>query len=156
MESFVNSWGLSLNQTLLLLAFILIIADFFVGTDLLSHIAYIIFSVLIARNIQLHFMYKVLIGLISWFAIIACHYLFFKRFVQQVVDRFIAPDKYHSGADGLVGSVGEIKDIEQQKMVMLEGDLWPIEPSENLQADKKVKVIKVKDGVLTVEPVEKE
>jgi len=156
MISMFESWGLSLDHTLLILAAILIIADIFVGTDILSHIAYIVICIVIARNVPFHFMYKVLIGIASWFAIIACHYIFVRRFVQKVVDRVIAPDKYRSGADGLVGMEGMIKEVEQKKMVELGGDLWPIEPNEKLQPGRKVKVTNTKDGILTVEPAERE
>lgn len=156
MESFIDSWGLSLNQTLLLLAVILIIADFFVGTDILSHIAYVIFCIVIARNMPFHIMYKILIALAAWFAIVACHYMFFRRFVQTVVDKFIAPDKYRSGAEGLVGMTGSIKEVEETKMVELEGDLWPIEPNEDLRPSQQVKVTKAQNGILTVESVDKE
>lgn len=156
MGSLFDSWGLSVNHTLLLLAVILVIVDFFVGTDILSHIAYIIFSVVIARNMPFHVMYKILIGLAAWFAIIACHYMFFRRFVQKVVDKFIAPDKYRSGPEGLVGKTGSIREVEETKMVELEGDLWPIEPNEDLRPSQKVKVTKAQNGILTVESVEKE
>ena len=156
MESLFDFWGLSANHTLLLLAVILVIVDFFVGTDILSHIAYIIFSVVIARNMPFHIMYKILIGLAAWFAIIVCHYMFFRNFVQKVVDKFIAPDKYRPGAEGLIGMTGSIKEVEEQKMVEVEGDLWPIEPNEDLRPGREVKVTKTQNGILTVEPVEKE
>ena len=156
MGSLFDYWGLSADHTFLLLAVILVIVDFFVGTDILSHIAYIIFSVVIARNMPFHIMYKILIGLAAWFAIVACHYLFFRRFVQTVVDRFIAPDKYRSGADGLVGMTGCIREVEETKMVELEGDLWPIEPNDDLQPSQEVIVTKNHNGILTVESIEKE
>ena len=50
----------------------------------------------------------------------------------------------------LVGTIGQIKEIEQQKMLMLEGDLWPIGNPEGLQQGQAVKVVEVKDGILTV------
>lgn len=156
MGSLFDSWGLSVNHTLLLLAVILVIVDFFVGTDILSHIAYIIFSVVIARNMPFHVMYKILIGLAAWFTIVACHYIFFRRFVQKIVDKIIAPDKYRSGAEGLVGMTGSIREVEEKKMVELEGDLWPIEANEDLRPSQKVKVTKAQNGILTVESVEKE
>jgi len=156
MGSLFDFWGLSVNHTLLLLAVILVIVDFFVGTDILSHIAYIIFSIVIARNMPFHIMYKILIALAAWFAIVACHYMFFRRFVQKVVDKFIAPDKYRSGPEGLVGKTGSIREVEETKMVELEGDLWPIEPNEDLRPSQEVKVTKAQNGILTVESIEKE
>ena len=155
-EALGFSWGLSLDHTLLVLGVILMILDIFVGTDLLSHVAYIIFSFVIARNMPYHFMYKILIGLVAWFVIIGCHYLFFKRFVQEAVNRIIAPDKYREGAEGLVNKTGEVKEVEEKKMVMIEGDLWPVESAQELKAGQKVIVANVKDGILTVEQIERE
>ena len=36
------------------------------------------------------------------------------------------------GADGLVGMTGQIKEIEQQKMVMVKGDLWPVDSADGI------------------------
>ena len=155
MSSFILSWALTFNRTLLLLAIIFVILDFFVATDILSHIAYIILAYLIASNVQLHFMYQIIIGLCCWFVIVAAHYLFFRKFVQRLINRKIAPDKYRSGTDGLVGTTGQIKEIEQQKMVMLEGDLWPIDNPEGFQEGQDVEVIEVKDGILTIKRLER-
>ena len=154
MAFIAGAWGLTLNETLFILAVILIVADFFWQTDIPTHIAYIILSVLIAINIPFHFMYKILIGLLAWFAIVGFHYLFWRQFIQTIINKFIAPDKYKDGADGLVDMIGEIREIEQQKMVMVKGDLWPIDPTENVRAGEKVKVVKVKNGILTVKTIE--
>jgi len=151
MSSYILSMSLTLNHTLLLLAIILIILDFFVATDILTHIAYIILAYLVASYVPLHFMYKIIIGIACWFSIVTAHYLVFRRFIQQVINRKIAPDKYRSGTDGLVGMTGQIREIEQQKMLMLEGDLWPIDNPEDFQQGQDVKVLEVRDGILTVE-----
>ena len=150
MSSFILSWALTLNHTLLLLAIILIILDFFIATDILTHIAYIILAYLVASNVQLHFMYQIIIGLGCWFVIVTAHYLFFRKFVQRLINRKIAPDKYRSCTDGLVGMTGQIKEIEQQKMIILEGDLWPIDNPEGFQQGQNVEVVEVKDGILTI------
>jgi len=151
MSSFMMSAALTLNHTLLLLAIILIILDFFIATDILTHIAYIVLAYLVASNVQLHFMYQIIIGIGCWCLIVTAHYLVFRKFVQQLINQKIAPDKYRSGTDGLVGMAGQIKEIEQQKMVMLEGDLWPIDNPEGFGQGQDVKVVEVKDGILTVE-----
>ena len=155
MSSVIQSWGLTLNHTLFILALILIVIDFFVASDILTHIAYLILAYLIATNIPLHFMYKILIGLLCWFAIIAAHYLLFRKLIQKMINQKIAPDKYRSGSEGLVNMIGEIKEIEQKKMILLEGDLWPIENPDNLQSGQKAKVVEVKEGILNVEPAER-
>ena len=37
-----------------------------------------------------------------------------------------------------------------------EGDLWPIEPNEDLHPSQEVKVTKAQNGILTVESIKKE
>ena len=155
MAFILEAWGLTRNETLFILALILIVADFFLQTDIPTHIACVILSVLIAINIPVHFMYKILIGLVAWFAIVGFYYLFWKRFVQTTINKLIAPDRYKDGADGLVGAVGEIKEIEQQKMVMVKGDLWPIDSAADVRAGQSVKIAKVENGILTVETTER-
>ena len=155
MEAFFEGWGLSLNQTLLLLAVILIVVDFFVATDILTHAAYIILCCVVASNMPVHIMYKILIGLACWFVIVTLHYLLFRSLIQKVIDRKIAPDKYRAGAEGLVNMVGEIKEIEGRKMVAVEGDLWPIASAEDLRPGEKVKIINAQDGILSVEQAER-
>lgn len=155
MAFIVEAWGLTLSETLIILAVILIVADFFYQSDILTHIAYIIFVVLIATNIHFHFMYEILICLLAWFAIVGFHYLLWRRSIQPLINKFIAPDKYKDGAEGLVNTVGEIKEIEQQKMVMVKGDLWPIDSTDDVRAGERVKVVKVENGILTVKIVER-
>ena len=79
-----------------------------------------------------------------------------RKKIQEAVNRVIAPDRYLEGADGLVGMNGEVKEVEEKKMVMIEGDLWPVESAQELRAEQKVKVVKAKDGILTVEQIERE
>ena len=148
MPFIVGAWSLGLNETLFVLAVILIVVDFFCRSDVLTHVAYMIFAVLIGVNIHVHLMYRILICLLAWFAIIALHYLLWRRCVQRLVNKLIAPDKYKDGADGLVGLVGEIKEVEQQKMVMVKGDLWPIGSCGDVRAGEKGKVVKVENGIL--------
>ena len=45
-------WGLTLNHTLFLLAVVLICVDFFVSTDVPTHVAYIIFRASNRMSIQ--------------------------------------------------------------------------------------------------------
>ena len=53
-------WGLSLNQTIILVAAILVAIDFFIPTDVPTHVAYILICVLVAINIDAHILIKIL------------------------------------------------------------------------------------------------
>ncbi len=142
-------WGMSLNLTLLLLAVILMLIDFFFQTDIPTHIAYMILAFLIARNVDLHIMYRVIIGVCAWGAIVAFHYLVWRSVVQTVTNTLIAPDRYKSGADGLVGRAGTIEEIHGVKMLRVRGDFWACSNIEDFSDGDKVEVTAVADGVLT-------
>ena len=143
-------WGLSLNQTILLVAAIFVVIDFFVPTEVPTHIAYVLLCVLLAINIPAHILVKILCGLLAWFGLIAFHYCVWRATVQKVVNRFIAPDRLQSGADGTVGNAGIIREVDGNKMVKVRGDLWPCDGCEDLTDGTPVVVVSAKDGILGV------
>lgn len=150
MELFTELWGLSLNQTILLVAAILVVVDFFIPTDLPTHIAYVLLCMLVGINVHAHILIKILCALLAWFALVAFHYCFWRATVQRVVNSFIAPDRYRSGADGTVGSQGVIREVDGEKMARVHGDLWPCHGGENLADGTTVTVISATDGILVV------
>ncbi len=150
MEMLTELWGLSLNQTILLVAAIFVVVDFFMPTDVPTHIAYVLLCLLVAVNIHAHILIKILAGLLTWFALIAFHYCFWRATVQRVVNSFIAPDRYWSGADGTVGSQGSIREVDGGKMAKVHGDLWPCHGGESLTDGTPVTVVSTKDGILIV------
>lgn len=154
-NAIADFWGLTLNQTLLLLAAILIIVDFFLSTDVVTHVAYVIVAFVIARSTGLHFMYQILIGLVAWFAIVAFHYLVWRGITHWVANTLIAPDRYRSGADGLVGETGVVKRLDDVAMVELRGDLWPCKGAAAFATGDRVRVTGVNEGVLTVQAEER-
>jgi len=155
MDMITELWGLSLNQTILLVAAILVVVDFFVPTDLPTHIAYVLLCVLVGINIHAHVLIKILCALLAWFALIAFHYCFWRATVQKVVNKWIAPDRFRSGADGLVGSQGSMREVEGRMMVRVNGDLWPCRGGERIAAGTTVTVVGVTDGVLEVTQTER-
>ena len=142
-------WGMSLNITLLLLALILMLVDFFFQTDIPTHVAYVILAFLVARNVDLHIMYRVIIGVSAWGVIVAFHYLVWRSVVQTVTNTLIAPDRYTSGADGLVGRAGTVEEIDGKKVLRVRGDFWACSNIDDFSDGDKVEVTAVADGILT-------
>lgn len=150
MEMLTELWGLSLNQTVLLVAAILVVVDFFIPTDVPTHIAYVLLCALVAINVDAHILVRILCALLAWFALVAFHYLFWRATVQKVVNNIIAPDRFQSGADGVVGSLGTIRIVDGITMVRVKGDLWPCHGADALADGASVKVVSQTDGELEV------
>ena len=149
-------WGLTLPQTLLVLALLLVIVDIFFQTDIPTHIAYVLVSIALAYVVDVQILFRVLVGVLAWFALVWAHYTFWREFVSQLVNRVLAPTKYKVGGSGLVGSVGAVKDLGGKKMVSLQGDLWPYECSDDPGPGAEVEVVGERDGVLEVKIVKEE
>jgi len=155
MEIFAISWGLTLNQTILLIAAILIVIDFFIPSDIPTHIAYILLCVFVAVNIHYHILIKILFALLAWFVLVFFHYLFWRSIVQKIIDKYIAPDRFKSGVEGIVGNEGTIRILDGAKMVKVKGDLWHCRGADNMEDGTKVRIIDVENGILNVKQIER-
>lgn len=156
MEILTELWGLSLTQTVLLVAAILVVVDFFIPTDVLTHIAYVLLCALVAIKLDANVLVKILCALLAWFALVAFHYCFWRATVQKIVNNIIAPDRFRSGADGVVGSHGMIRIVDGNTMVRVKGDLWPCRGADALADGTLVKVVSQADGELEVTKQRKE
>ena len=151
MYAFIPSWGLPLDETLLVVALILVVVDFFLTTDIPTHVAYVLVATVVARHIPAHVLYQVLGGLGAWFALVTFHYLVWRNILQAFSNRFVAPDRHHLAAERVVGAHGEIKIVEGKTMVSIEGDLWPVEDSPAIETGTMVRIVSQKDGAVRVE-----
>lgn len=150
-NSFLDWWGLSIPQTLLLVAVILMLVDFFIQSDILTHVAYVVFALTLAFVLPVHIMFRLLAGFLAWVGMIYIHYTLWRDFVTQFANRIVAPTKYQTGPRGLIGQQGCVKSIDDRSMVSIEGDLWTYEASETLPAGTRVVVIGERAGSLRVE-----
>lgn len=155
MQILTDLWGLSLNQTVILIAIILVLLDIFVPSEIPTHIAYVLVSGLVALNVDAHALVRIIIALLAWFSLVSFHYFIWRSFVQRLVNQVIAPDRFKGGAEGIVGAVGVIRVIEGKVMVSVSGDLWPCSRFENSVDGESVKVVSEKDGVLEVKNLER-
>lgn len=150
MDLLASIWGLTLAQTVLLLAAILVVLDFFLPTDAPTHLAYVLLCFLVAIKVPGHMLVRILCGLLAWFVLIVFHYCIWRATVQRIVDKFIAPDKYQTGSDGIVGHHGVVRIVDGIRMASLQGDLWPCQGAENLQDGEVITVRSSADGILHV------
>ena len=100
------------------------LVDIFIPTEVTTFIAYIIFSYLIAHNFDVPVLYQIIIGLISWWGMVALHYYIFRKYIRRLTDKFIAPTKIKSGIESHYGKIGEVKLIENKLMFQIEEELY--------------------------------
>ena len=153
MDGAFSWWGLGLNETLLIIAAILVLIDIFFASDVPTHAAYVLVAVVLARLVPAHLLYQVLIGVGAWFVLVGGHYLLWRKRLQRFVHRYIAPERYRCGARGLIGTVGHVKKIEEATLVSAAGDLWPFRSAEPVEAGASVRIVGVKGGELVVKPL---
>lgn len=138
------------NRIIILIAVILVIVDFFIPSDLPTFIAYALLAFLFSWNVDVPFLYKVIICLISWFVLVAFHFTIWKNVVQTIVNQFIAPTKHQDGPGRLIGATGKLRFIEDQWFVQIEGDIWPCEPVSEMVEGKPVRVIDFQNGTIKI------
>ena len=149
-NNFFGGWGLSINETLVIVAILLMILDFFLSSDILTHVAYVLFCVVFARLFPVHILYQVLFGVIAWFAVVAFHYTIWKSLLQRFINQIIAPDMIKTGAEGVIGLSGGIREIEGKMMVELNGDLWAFHCDTQVRPGDTVRVTSIDKGMLIV------
>ena len=143
-------WVPSVTETLLVAAVVLVLLDIFFQSDIPTHIAYILIAIVVATWIPVPPLYQVVVGMLAWFALVWGHYKLWRYFLVGFVNRVIAPTKYKTGAAGLVGSVGTIKEVNGKKMVSVQGDLWLFESANDPAVDAQVEITAEHNGVLKV------
>ena len=137
-------------ESLLIIALILVILDFFINTDLLTHCAYLLLTSIVYMEIEAQWFYKLLFAILSWFIIVAFHYLVWKRFMTFFSDKLIAPDKHQSGADGLIGKTGSVKYVDGVPMLKVADTLYEFHSTEKLQDCQLAEVTSVDGTILNV------
>jgi len=121
------------NQTLVLVAIILMLFDIFLPTDITTFIAYIIFSYLVAHNINVPLLYQIIIGILAWWVMVALHYYVFRKYIRRLTDKFIAPTKIKSGIEIHYGKTGQVKVIENTLMFQVETEVYPFTEQDGKQ-----------------------
>lgn len=147
---------ISLPHALLVVAVLLIVIDLFVATEALTLAAFGLASATIAALLPMPFIYQILVGILLFCGFVLIYFAFWRRVVTRLINRHIAPSRYQSGLNRLVGKEGRYRLLEGHKLVEVEGDLYPISNAPDLSDSDPVWVEDVTDGRCTIAPAHKE
>ena len=141
---------MSISLYLVLFGIIMMLVDIFFKTDIPTFIAYILFSVVFFINIPLHILLRVILTLIFFFILILFHYFLWNKTIQFLVNRFFAKDIFIAGVDGLIGSKGKVRVIENKKLASINGDLYKFYENIPLEDGDDFIVVTIKDGCIII------
>ena len=144
---------MSLNEYLLVLAAILIVSDFIVPTSIQHYIAYGLIVYVGISMLDIPIIYQVLFGIISYFALVAFHFLLWKKVIERFVDTFVARRKHIGGSEGLTGKIGVIKEVNGRLLFSIHEELHEFKTDDSVKAGDKFMVI---DGNSTTFTIRKE
>ena len=135
------------TETLFLIAVILILIDIFFLTDILIILAAAIISFAIAKDIPMSLLYQIIIGLLTFFSALIIYYVGFKKFIQTVTNRFIAPTNHKEFKSAIEGKTGVIEEIDGNTMIRFNGELWELhnESRLDISVGDEVSIICVDD-----------
>jgi len=138
------------NHIVIVTAIILIVVDFFIPSDFPTFIAYVLIAFLVSWNLDVPFLYQILIALISWFALVIFHFTIWKNVVQKIVNQYLAPTKHIDGPERLVGATGKLRYVENSWFIQIDGDLWPCEVMNDMLEGRAVEVKGFQDGIIKI------
>lgn len=144
-------FGMTINEILIVSAIILMVVDIFFTSDFPTHLAYVIVTVVIAKGIDAPVLYQILFGVLIWFALVIFHYTVWRKIIEQVNDRLIAPSKHKGGLDGFIGKEGTIKVVEGEKYILINDEIHPFETDKNeVKVGDKYIVLNIKSNKLVI------
>jgi membrane protein implicated in regulation of membrane protease activity len=142
--------GMTINEILIVSAILLIIVDIFFASDFPTHLAYIILTFTIAKEIDMPILYQILFGVLIWFALVVFHYTLWRKFIEKIDDKLIAPTKHKSGIDGFIGAEGVIKEIEGRKYILINDEVHQFETEKEITIGNTYTVINTKSNKLII------
>ena len=144
-------FGNSIYEFLAVMALVLVAVDFFIASDILSLIAYVLLSYLLVHASGLPWMYGILLGIGVWFLIVFLHYSVFKKVIAKFGNQILAPSVIED--DPLARYIGEqtaVVFVDGKKMLRLEGDLVTFKDNEKFSDGDIVEITSFSEGVIEV------
>ena len=141
---------MTINEILIVSAIILILVDIFFASDLPTHLAYIILTFTFAKEIDMPILYQILFGILIWVALVVFHYTVWRKVIEKINDKLIAPNKHKGGLDGFVGKEGIIKEIEGGKYIFINDELHQFETDKEITIGEKYIVININSNKLII------
>lgn len=137
-------------ESLIAIAIILILIDVFIPTELPTHIAIILLCVAVFWVLEIPILWRIAASIFAWFVLVGGYYLFWKQIITLVGNRFIAPTRFKTSVESVVGAEGVIENIDGTLMCRIQDELWPVHECEFMEGTP-VCVISLKDGKLNLE-----
>ena len=138
--------GMTTNEILIVSAIILIIIDIFFNSDIPTHIAYIILTYTFAKEIDMPILYQILFAILIWVSLVVFHYLVWRKVVEKINDKFIAPSLHIGGIEGFVGQEGIIKESEGKKFLLINDEIHQFETDKEVKTGNKYIILKIKSN----------
>ncbi|MBT6685606.1 MAG: hypothetical protein HOB05_04685 [Bacteroidetes bacterium] len=143
-------FGMTINEILIVSAIILILVDIFFASDFPTHLAYIIVTFTIAKEIDMPILYQILFGILIWVALVIFHYTIWRKVIEKINDKLIAPSKHKGGLDGFIGKEGIIKEVEGEKYIFINDEIHQFETEKEIQIGNKYIVLNIKSNKLII------
>jgi len=141
---------MTINEILIVSAIILILVDIFFASDFPTHLAYIILTFTIAKEIDMPILYQILFGILIWVALVVFHYTIWRKIIEKINDKLIAPSKHKGGLDGFVGKEGIIKEVEGEKYIFINDEIHQFETEKEIQIGNKYLILNIKSNKLII------
>ena len=143
---------MTINEILIVSAIILILVDIFFASDFPTHLAYIILTFTIAKEIDMPILYQILFGVLIWFALVIFHYTIWRKVIEKINDKFIAPRKHIGGLEGFIGKEGILKEVEGERFIFINDELhqFETETDKEITIGNKYKIINIKSNKLLI------
>ena len=141
---------MTINEILIVSAIILILVDIFFASDFPTHLAYIILTFTIAKEIDMPILYQILFGVLIWFALVVFHYTLWRKVIEKINDKLIAPSKHKGGLDGFIGKEGIIREVEGKKYIFINDEIHQFETDKEITIGNKYIVLNIKSNKLII------
>ncbi len=144
--------GMTINEILIVSAIILILADIFFASDVPTHIAYLLLTFTFAKEIDMPILYQIGFGVLIWFALVVFHYTIWRKVIEKINDKYIAPRKHTGGIEGFIGKEGVIKEVEGNKFILVNDELYQFESETNQEivVGNKYKILNAESNKLFI------
>ena len=141
---------MTINEILIVSAIILILVDIFFTSDFPTHLAYIILTFTIAKEIDMPILYQILFGVLIWFMLVIFHYTIWRKVIEKINDKFIAPRKHIGGLEGFIGQEGIIKEVEGERFIFINDELHQFETDKEIVVGNKYRILNTKSNKLLI------
>ena len=141
-----------MGTIVLFIIIILIVVDVFLTYEIPTHLAYLLSTIFIVLILNYSIIHKGLIGMLIWFGFIIFHYLVWRKFIEKIHDKIIAPRKHTAGIEGLIGKRGVIKEIDSVRFLLINEELYEFEHNniQEIEVGNSYEILQTKSNKLII------